>query len=214
MMWTEQTGIQLLADVEGEALGVSGDGSTVVGAASGRAFRWTKQDGLQLMDLGYAFAASFDGSVIVGRRWDGQVLRWQAFRWSEETGTMPVGDLPGGSVLSAAHDVSADGSVVVGWSAAKNDETAFVWDEVHGMRDLHNVLIEQGVNLAGWHLSSVEAVSGDGLTLVGYGTNPAGNYEPWIAVVPEPGSRSLILPGMLVVIGGLRHWPRRRLCLR
>jgi hypothetical protein len=34
----------------------------------------------------------------------------------------------------------------------------------------------------------VTGLSADGLTIVGYGTNPAGQPEGWLAYVPEPGS--------------------------
>jgi probable HAF family extracellular repeat protein len=200
MMWTQDAGIQLLADVEGVALGVSGDGSSVVGASTGQAFRWTKDKGLQQIVSGDAFAASFDGSVIVGR-----TSGWQAFRWTEQSGVEQLGDLPGGIVASEAHDVSADGSIVVGWSSTDKDETAFIWDARYGMRDLHDVLNQQGVELVGWHLTSVEAVSADGLTLVGQGRNPAGDYEAWAAVIPEPNGRILILSSLLVVVGRLRR---------
>ena len=38
----------------------------------------------------------------------------EAFRWTQATGMVGLGDLPGGSFNSIAWGVSADGSVVVG----------------------------------------------------------------------------------------------------
>jgi hypothetical protein len=55
-------------------------------------------------------------------------------------------------------------------------------DEVN--RDL---LIAAGVNattLQGWDLGAAAAVSSDGKVIVGGGTNPAGQKEPWIARLP------------------------------
>ncbi len=60
---------------------------------------------------------------------------------------------------------------------------AYVWDAIHGPRDLDVLMNEAGLggDLAGWTLGVTRGVSGDGRTLMGYGTNPAGNTEAWIA---------------------------------
>jgi len=56
-----------------------------------------------------------------------------------------------------------------------------------------NVLLtSHGVtNLTGWTLPNAVSVSADGRTIVGYGTNPSGQLEAWIATVPEPSSLAL-----------------------
>ncbi|GAH22327.1 unnamed protein product, partial [marine sediment metagenome] len=43
-----------------------------------------------------------------------------------------------------------------------------------------------GVDLTGWTLRSATGISDDGLTFVGYGLNPSGYQEAWIATIPEP----------------------------
>ncbi len=56
------------------------------------------------------------------------------------------------------------------------------------MVDLKDDLVAHGVaNLAGWTLVDALAVSADGRTIVGYGANPLGNLEAWIATVLGPG---------------------------
>ncbi len=53
-----------------------------------------------------------------------------------------------------------------------------------GCAALRQVLVSQfdlGANLAGWKLRSATAVSADGSVVVGYGMNPNGNREAWIA---------------------------------
>ena len=53
------------------------------------------------------------------------------------------------------------------------------------MRSLRTVLVnDYRLNLCAWHLSSVIGMSDDGLTILGTGTNPDGNYEAWIARLP------------------------------
>jgi uncharacterized membrane protein len=98
-----------------------------------------------------------------------------------------LGLLPG-TMSSAASAVSDDGSLVFGTAGgAPGVSSTFVWDAVHGMRDLEAVLTgEFGLDLMGWRLSSVNDISADNRTLVGAGINPSGNPEGFVIVVPEP----------------------------
>jgi len=146
--------------------------------------------------------------VIVGtaRPENGQ---YEAFRWTEETGLVGLGDLPGGGIDSRAHGVSADGAVIVGWAEAESPvgKTAFVWDAEQGMRALQDVLVHEcQLDLEGWALEEAHGVSDDGFTVVGWGYNPVGDKEAWIAVIPEPTSFLMLL------VGGLALMQRRQQC--
>jgi len=147
-----------------EALGVSGDGSIVVGLSQsdlGReAFRWTQATGLVgLGDLpgGVFFSVisglSSDGSVLVGA--GSPENGFEAIRWTEASGMTPLGRLPGHS-NSEAIDVSADGSIIVGGSGGGFGPIAIIWDEANGMRDLKSVLADDyGLDLSDWTLSGL-----------------------------------------------------------
>jgi probable HAF family extracellular repeat protein len=154
-----------------------------------------------------AQATSADGSVVVG--FSKPDPRYEAFRWTADGGMVGLGYLPGGD-RSMAYSVSADGSIVVGATTSTSAPDplvwkAFMWDPVHGMRDVESVLTEDfGLDLTGWKLTEARDVSGDGTVIVGYGTNPSGDTEAWIAVVPEPAALSLL------VLGGLAVTRRRR----
>ena len=64
---------------------------------------------------------------------------------------------------------------------------AFIWDSAHGMRNLQSVLAgSYGLDLTGWSLKKAAGISADGNTIVGYGTDPAGKTEAWLAVLAEP----------------------------
>jgi len=102
--------------------------------------------------------------------------------------------LGGGSFASG---VSADGSVVVGYGASSSGIEAFVWDETNGMRALIQILADQGIDMTGWNLFSATAISADGLTIVGYGANPSGNTEAFIASIPEPSTALLFTLGII-----------------
>jgi probable HAF family extracellular repeat protein len=92
-----------------------------------------------------------------------------------------LGDLSGGEFLSEASGVSADGSVVVGYSEGDDGNVAFIWN-ANGMRNLEQVLSNEfKLNLGGWKLERATGISNDGLTIVGNGSNPNGQDGAWLA---------------------------------
>ena len=202
----------------GEANAISHDGQVIVGWSSRfespsaptwsgpEAFRWTQGGGMvSLGDLAggalrsIAHDANSDGSVIVGISASGNGD--EAFLWRSATNSMiGLGDLPGGSFQSIANAVSGDGSIVVGSS---NDE-AFIWDEANGMRSLASVLEGGGANLNGWTLQVASDISANGITVTGWGTDPTGKVQPFVAQLPEP-SVLLLVPATALVLGRRRN---------
>jgi hypothetical protein len=90
---------------------------------------------------------------------------------------------------------------VVGGADGPLGDGVFIWDQIHGMRDLQSMLIDEyglGQSLAGWKLTDASGISMDGLTIVGGGVNPSGNLEAWLvrldhpANVPEPQTAALL----------------------
>jgi uncharacterized membrane protein len=178
-----------------DARAVSADGSVIVGtgvSSNGfEAYLWTETMGIVgLGDFpgGYTnslgFGVSADGSVVVGRGYSGafEPSTHEAFRWTSESGLVPLGFAPGDD-WSIAYAVSADGNTIVG----DNANHAVIWDPVHQMRRLREALIaDYGLNPTGWELTSARGISPDGNTIVGSGINPAGQYEAWIATGLKP----------------------------
>jgi probable HAF family extracellular repeat protein len=145
-------------------------------------------------DLSVANAVSADGSVIVGHSSSansGGTLV-EAFRWTAGGGMVGLGDLPGGVFNSVANDVSADGCVIVGSSRIDSVPTphgAFVWDPVHGMRSLRDVLVNEygmGAQLQGWDLNFATGISADGRTICGYDLASNGDASAWVVRLPIP----------------------------
>ena len=130
-----------------------------------------------------AFSVSADGSTVVG--WSvstGTVF--EAFRWTSGGGMVGLGDFPSSIFESRANGVSGDGSVVVGQGTSSFGNEAFIWDAGNGLQNLKTVLESQlGFPLTGWTLTDALAVSADGTTIVGYGNNPTGNIEAYVAVI-------------------------------
>lgn len=202
------TGIDNDYSVNSIANAVTDNGAVIVGkhevqkAIEGEtitvkeAFRWQQNTGITGIGFlafppgTYPFSIAYDvtpdGSVIVGN--SGYVLNGQAmgeaFRWTTSDGMQGLGtlrtDIPSNST---ALGVSADGSVVVGYTDTDEiiRKQAFIWTEKDGMRTLSEVLInEAGLNLAGWKLVEAIGISADGLTIVGNGVNPNKELEAWI----------------------------------
>jgi probable HAF family extracellular repeat protein len=196
------------------ATDISADGSVIVGIGTsgdgvyGReAFRW--EDGV-MTGLGQPFgpgtdsqaiAVSADGSVIVGCSTDAR-----GFRWDNGVAT-ELGYLPD-TRATIPHDVSGDGSIVVGECWPPFYGGAFFWTAEDGMRHLEDVLVDDyGLDLTGWSLTSAEAISDDGKTIIGNGGSSEGGYG-WIATIPEPAT------GILVAVGAAGMARRRRTSYR
>jgi probable HAF family extracellular repeat protein len=122
--------------------------------------------------------------VVVGASKD-NAGNYRAFRWTNQSGMIDLSDGVDGLLGSFATSVSGDGRVIVGWGTAADGEVALSWDVEHGLRPLTAALLAdyQLQILAGWKLTRATAVSEDGRTIAGYGTNPQGQTEAWIVTV-------------------------------
>lgn len=126
-------GTQLTTMADGRALGVSDDGTVIVGALAGTAygFRWAQDSGLELLMPGRAGmylnvrAVSGDGNVVVGDA-ENESREQGAFRWTRGGGTAGLGALDGGR-RSFASSTSFDGSIVVGASEGAEGWQVFRW---------------------------------------------------------------------------------------
>jgi uncharacterized membrane protein len=186
------------------ANGVSADGTAFVGwkqarGADPKAFRWTARDGLVTLPtpagfpISEATRVSADGSVVVGQfataGWPPKYAG-HAFRWTASEGMTPLRAPPGGD-YSWSNDLSADGSLIVGGSGIIVNGwmplTPFIWDPVHGMRNLADLLRDLDLDANALLDTEATSISADGLTIVG------GNEYPgtgWIVTIPESGALS------------------------
>ena len=79
------------------------------------------------------------------------------------------------------------------------------------MRSLQDMLVSDfGLDLTGWRLQGATAISADGQAIVGYGTNPNGQTEAWLAMIPEPGTALLVTVGVLGLATSRRRRARSR----
>jgi probable HAF family extracellular repeat protein len=178
---------QPLGDLPGgetlsQALGISADGSTVVGmgtSANGKeAFVWREETGMiGLGDLSggafesYANAVSVDGSVVFGT---GRTGRGQeAFRWSANGGMIALGNAPGGGFFRGVADVSAEGSTAILREFSLDPSAAYLWTLGNGFINLPEIVLDSvGMN----------GISDDGSVIVGGSDFRAIRWENGIGV--------------------------------
>ena len=170
--------------------GVSADGSVIVGgsadAVGGSGEEATRWENDSVVGLGFlpgdtrswAADVSADGSVVVG--FSGNATQMQAVRW-EDGNIVGLGQLQGAS-HSGALAVNADGSTIGGWTLSDQGTQATIWDAAGGLRTMHDMLVDEfNVELGDWTLRQVTGISDDGNIIVGWGRNPDGFDEAWIA---------------------------------
>ncbi|MCS7001009.1 MAG: hypothetical protein NZ481_09075 [Candidatus Kapabacteria bacterium] len=151
-LWTE-SGPEVLHAIkpngyQAGAVALSARGDIPVGYSSAdntgifHAVRWVGNDAARVLPAtgfagSVAHGVSGDGTTIVGNATTLDNTRSIAFRWYASTYDT-LGTL-GGS-LSEARAASADGSVIVGWSAnVANVERAFRWTASRGMHDIQTI---------------------------------------------------------------------------
>jgi len=196
--WTASTGMVGLGGFPGQpvysdARATNGDGSVIVGSARlfgvDCAYRWTAQTGMVSLGglPGYnsgtlALDVTPDGNLIVGRA---SGATNEAFMWTPHGGMVGLGDLPGGPFSSAAQGVSDFGMLIVGYGYTASSTQACFWTSARVPVELKAHLTSLGVtNHQNWSLSRAEAVSADGLRIVGSGYNPQGQEQSWLAILP------------------------------
>jgi probable HAF family extracellular repeat protein len=107
---------------------------------------------------------------------------------------MGLGDLPGQAFHSRAHDISADGTTVVGESESVNGREAFRWTQSTGMVGLGDLP-------GGVFFSTAKAVSADGSIVVGFSDawGSLGGAFRWVLTDPDSGAGTMTdlgdLPG-------------------
>jgi uncharacterized membrane protein len=182
--WTSAAGMEL-SPQPAYAYAVSADGSTVAGCCSpGGSFLWTQGGDFSFLPglnaaADPALGISADGEVVAGGgSWETDV----PWRWTAAEGATPLGAPAGLLGPALAHDVSGDGSVVVG-SELRFWGESFVWDAGHGKRSLADALREVGVSSRFAALEETRAVSDDGRRIGATGIRGDGSRVAVLAVL-------------------------------
>jgi len=192
-----------LTDGNGYSAGYSiNDDGIVAGigvAATGdRGFLWDNGVLTDLGDLpgGPNSSRAYDinnQNQIVGESGVAEAVVGHAFLWQD--GTMTDLQTLAGFDSSLAGGIN-NGGVVVGTSyqpeveLSRSSHHAFIWDNVHGLQDLNQMLVHSDM---GWTLSIATDINVSG-QIVGIGIDPAGAQHAFLLTrVPEPSTCVLAL---------------------
>jgi probable HAF family extracellular repeat protein len=228
--WTEETGMvdmgSIAPDRASRANTISADGNVIAGWSDapfgtrlgakyteGGGWQWITPDGATIQ-AGEVIGISSDGSILVGGGYQEYpsppspgAPMYEPWLWSEATGLIHLGTVKGlrGDIVDGqhyAHDVSDDGSVVVGQDTLFNlgEQWAFIWTRTGGIRMLQDYVRQYSdaatraklctaqrgpfQPCSKWDLWNTAAISNDGKIIVGTGRNPAGNWEAFKVVLP------------------------------
>jgi uncharacterized membrane protein len=149
-IWRWQTDPAPTVVVGGDIVGVSDDGSTVVGTitdpTTGKQAPgiWTEATGWQSLlgfpgsngcpGLGSGYDISGDGSVVVGLGWED--CSAVGFRWTQATGMQPLENLVNGTNRCSA--ISGDGTAMGGFAQGSFTRTPAYW-----LPDLSGFVIDE-----------------------------------------------------------------------
>ncbi len=171
--------------------GVSGNGQVIVGSSSydpnnptyTKAVMWqgTTISPLAVFDtsdtFASAFAANAEGTVIIGQAGTVIPRSQTAVRWVNGTPSAP------GELIAYATD--ATGLVVAGGTPPNAVPGAERWTTTDGEQSIQPLLTAAGVDTSGWTFLRA-VVNGNGRVFAGYGTDPNGYFQGFIARVPLP----------------------------
>ena len=160
--WTKESQTKRMGVLPGRThsriIGMSADGKVMIGQSYSLP-AWDDEDGFIMKEDGtmqsmssltggkycMVLCLSPDGSVIAGTT---HTSSYPAFFWTKEKGMVTIGHLPERNTTHPG-DMTPYGKIIVGGSFSGPDNgDAFIWDSIHGMRNLQTVLEkEYGLDL-------------------------------------------------------------------
>lgn len=230
--WSDGVGLSTLGSDGDDSSGRAAnyDGSVIVGwdenpsGGQRRPTVWVNGAKTVLVPNGTASnelrASDAAGTTVVGNIWSPTSNINHAAIWRFTGGSwviQEIGSLPGTQPFSGsafASDISADGSMVVGFNRftnGPNQTTGFVWTQATGIVSADQFLASLGLSLpANMRVVDFTSISADGFTIGGTAFNTVSGVgnESFIISIPEPGS-ALLLGLMLPAL--LRR-ERKRIC--
>jgi hypothetical protein len=122
-----------------------------------------------------------------------------SFYWTKTNGLNLI-DTPESWAYNYLGSMSPDGKFAVGTLFDGMDNRAYLWDAENRTRLIEDILTDDyGIDLGGWTLLNATGISANGTTICGEGINPAGNFEGWVATIPEPASLLLLAAGSIIL---------------
>ncbi len=182
--WTTSTGTQLLFSSSqysgSEATAVNADGSVISGdfGYGGWPFRWTPATGAVALQYYPSTAGTTtwgmnrSGSLIVGYAWgpNNPAQGLGPAMWDSLGAIRWLGPLPPIFLAPGARALSDDGSIILCSNTTAGVGTPRIWTASTGLTPLQSYLQFLGLDMTGWQVEVASAITGDGRTILGFGT--------------------------------------------
>jgi hypothetical protein len=146
----------------------------------------------QEIEFPYGFVAdlSGDGKSVLGR--SSACVEFESefgcTAITNSTGTVEISATVVGGTNFFPTGLNYDASIAVGSfrNYADNDWEGRIWDSANGVRDIVDVLAENGIDISGWSQVQLNDISDSGYYILGEGVNPDGVRHPFlINATPE-----------------------------
>lgn len=135
------------------------------------------------------------GSIVAGTTRNAADHR-QAFRWTAASGLYLIPSL---GTHAEAKGMTTDGMTVVGgygFTAPFDPSEEYIWNAALGTVRLPTYLASLGLNLSGWNLREVMAISPDGSAIAGHGSFNGATVSWVVTNIPGPGTPLMGLGGL------------------
>jgi hypothetical protein len=121
---------------------------------------------------------------------------FQTLRWTSAGGAVGFGPTFGGPLIgNEAKACDSSGGILVGNAWWNYTQQGLLWTPELGVASLRATLVANGASQAAAWTMYAEDITPDGGTVVGWGTNPSGQSEAWIATLPPLGPASFCTAG-------------------
>jgi len=203
--WTAATGAQVISPqpivASNSARAIAQYEGSIFGYHGHQTYKWTVSDGFQIYPM---VASGFDGVTFRAISADGSTAVGNNLSFTSTNEPVVIKKANGGiSFLDGAYralSVSGDGQLIGGMYdegimlGGFSRNSAFIYDEQNKLRDLRRYLTNAlGLNLTGWHLQTVDGISGGGTVITGTGFfGGSRDAVTWVA----RGNFSLDTPGV------------------
>jgi len=208
--WTPAGGLEALPLPEPSDLNFNSlathilDDGRIFGHSNSGTWLYSEQSGFEMLPVGrYMTQINSTGDFMIGTNLIDDPWPFRSTYWTPDTGEVQLESLP--SVASSGViGMSDDGSVIIGEAS---NVGFIIWLDQGTPMLLTDYAESIGIDMSGWDIEHVFAISADGTTIVGTGAkfewSGTGRSEGFVLTIPAPGAAAVF--GCAGLLAGRRR---------